>query len=826
MASPLTGKSAKRPYEGEASVAVVHQSECAMEISSRDDHIGLFSDFQPSSDSQRSYSRKRYKLAYEDNDSDRRNGLAHLSQTKSYTSFDPLLERDSFHHSTLAPAIEESPGISEQRPPAYVHNPALYPPHRIPPPDPPQQNTWAGPRADDQQTLYHAPQVSINSALYAESQPPPTFSPHQHAQADPQTPQWNVLEIINMMTFRGQTVRPVLRTDFENGFFLSGDAVWTTYRRSYFALSATFSIDAPGIEFYRKGDIRIILGNGQEKIVGDFVLKLTAEVDPTNSQRKPIELIHHTPKRDKGPSFPPTLFHVLPSGALYLDEQLLPSTVQWERIQFKSATANNGKRRAQQQYYHLVVGLFANTIEEGEDSASICIARRISHPLVVRGRSPSHYHNKGPHNDPQKPWNSTSTAPAFPSGSPKQQWWTNQGQYHGVEPPGHDNTATTVPRAQYSSVMNHPMIVIEPKHPATLHRLSEVRHHDNLTTNPRKFEGISEYSRWEPTTSMDGAQVALPDPIIQDDSSISSHDTQRYSFSVMGTLSTASSVEHTAQALDLVLEFIRLRGIEKLCKDCIAVSTPGRCERNFRRLLKSFGTRLTIETKEEADRMVARVFRKHSSTIASRITELCRAHSSATKFLPLPSNEPHSEFSLSRYLAEHDAINSEPASVPIAPVPFSTSSDTESDEENPVDGTMESDVQDMQQSERSFSVYLDFLRNSEAIEDLREDLLDFRVALENTKNKLVMRSEQDAANEKGPETMPFPSPTRTTCSIWRRLKENIWERFRPSVRPGYRRLSWRCVSLRTVRFTSAFSVCLHEIGLWQPALRGLGQYGH
>ena len=63
----------------------------------------------------------------------------------------------------------------------------------------------------------------------------------------------------------------------------------------------------------------------------------------------------------------------------------------FERIQFQKATANNGKRRAQQQHYRLVVELHAE-LSSGE---SVKIARQLSDPVVVRGRSPIHYKSSG-----------------------------------------------------------------------------------------------------------------------------------------------------------------------------------------------------------------------------------------------------------------------------------------------------------------------------------------------------------------------------------------------------------------------------------------------
>ncbi|KKK20811.1 hypothetical protein ARAM_000037 [Aspergillus rambellii] len=140
------------------------------------------------------------------------------------------------------------------------------------------------------------------------------------------------------------------------------------------------------------------------------------------------ELVQHTPKRDKQSERKPGKIIMQPcqpsavilshgsatnsgqpgfslmsqSGGMPVDynssyngapqSSLPPSQHTFERIQFQKATANNGKRRAQQQYYNLVVELFAEISPVGSsESQWIKIARRLSHPMVVRGRSPGHY---------------------------------------------------------------------------------------------------------------------------------------------------------------------------------------------------------------------------------------------------------------------------------------------------------------------------------------------------------------------------------------------------------------------------------------------------
>lgn len=245
------------------------------------------------------------------------------------------------------------------------------------------------------------------------------------------TPPFNEQENYATITCEGTSVIPNIDAKIEKGFFWSADRVWTCYRRNYFAVNVSFGL-TPWIP-----NARLYLDQGNNKPqeqIQSMAVSLAAAVD--NTAGKTIELIQHTPKRDKGPQLPmkkellaPTppgkhnehasyglnSFHQnsavngpqLPlqnegdSSQQYSPTSHANSNYQhsFERIQFKSATANNGKRRAQQQYYHLIVELWAN-VQSPRDSEPrwVKVAARSSHQVVVRGRSPSHYQNEGPHN--------------------------------------------------------------------------------------------------------------------------------------------------------------------------------------------------------------------------------------------------------------------------------------------------------------------------------------------------------------------------------------------------------------------------------------------
>lgn len=171
----------------------------------------------------------------------------------------------------------------------------------------------------------------------------------------------------------------------DRGFFLA-DNDWTCYRRNYFQVSGAFSIHGLN-HYYSEHEAQcLVQDNGVFYPVYGFSMNISARV--SNGDKK-IDLVQHTPKRDKGPQTTPSAKPIIPGGNLSMSSVGgNQSIVTFERIQFKTATANNGKRRAAQQYYVCLVDLYAE-IEGG--SRRVKVASCQSAPLVVRGRSPGHY---------------------------------------------------------------------------------------------------------------------------------------------------------------------------------------------------------------------------------------------------------------------------------------------------------------------------------------------------------------------------------------------------------------------------------------------------
>lgn len=214
-------------------------------------------------------------------------------------------------------------------------------------------------------------------------------------------------------TAGGTNVTPEIIANIDKGFFLS-DGEWTCYRRNYFSCVCSFGL-SPN---YPNATMHYIpSGSSTSYQVYGFAMSISAVVADSDSQS--IDLVQHTPKRDKGPTAKPEkvkLFakpqqqpshqlglyqdhHAMAGGSRAIYEGGYGQSGQgpfatehtFERIQFKQATANNGKRRAAQQYYHLVIELYVDVGTQTGGEQYIKIADRKSEKMIVRGRSPGHY---------------------------------------------------------------------------------------------------------------------------------------------------------------------------------------------------------------------------------------------------------------------------------------------------------------------------------------------------------------------------------------------------------------------------------------------------
>ncbi|KAL7922299.1 p53-like transcription factor [Trichoderma austrokoningii] len=213
----------------------------------------------------------------------------------------------------------------------------------------------------------------------------------------------------------GTPIKIEITGTVDKGFFLA-EGEWTCYRRNYMTCACSYSLQP---HFANTGIHFISPGTTQPFQVYGLYMSISAVV--ADSDQQIIELVQHTPKRDKGPTSKPEKVLLAPKNStpahhnngMYNDSSSAsgarmyqdgygnngqgvgqPATEHtFERIQFKQATQNNGKRRAAQQYYHLVVELWADLGSQIPEKF-FKIAYRKSEKMIVRGRSPGHYQNE------------------------------------------------------------------------------------------------------------------------------------------------------------------------------------------------------------------------------------------------------------------------------------------------------------------------------------------------------------------------------------------------------------------------------------------------
>lgn len=211
-----------------------------------------------------------------------------------------------------------------------------------------------------------------------------------------------------------KTIKPELQAKL-NQNICELDGKWTCYRRNYFKVTVSWTIDPylPQVPLYICRD-QIL------KPVRSFAMAISAIVNGSYTETR--ELVQHTAKRDKQSETRPSRVQLQPSSTMSLTGDSTtngahssyplsshsleynssypgapqpcqpPTQHTFMRIQFQKATANNGKRRAQQQFYNVVVELQAELASPvSGESQWVTIARRRSSPIIVRGRSPSHY---------------------------------------------------------------------------------------------------------------------------------------------------------------------------------------------------------------------------------------------------------------------------------------------------------------------------------------------------------------------------------------------------------------------------------------------------
>ena len=159
----------------------------------------------------------------------------------------------------------------------------------------------------------------------------------------------------------------------------------TCYRRNLFQISGTVTLSR---------SIKGILNEqGQHVPIYDMMASISAlesiEGKSTEIISVPWKTSTASSSEDKAGAAPPKWPLDLSMNP-ELDPTCVSIPIAWKRLQFKHATANNGRRKGLQQHYVIQINLMA-TLATGE---SVKLAEIQSGPIIVRGRSPRNFDSR------------------------------------------------------------------------------------------------------------------------------------------------------------------------------------------------------------------------------------------------------------------------------------------------------------------------------------------------------------------------------------------------------------------------------------------------
>lgn len=158
----------------------------------------------------------------------------------------------------------------------------------------------------------------------------------------------------------------------------------TCYRRNNFQIAGTITLS--------RTVGHVLLDQCRRAAIYDLMATLSAT---ESIEGKSTEIIN-MPKsggpsgihEEKTGTSPPAEIPIDLTSNQQSDSMFVSIPIAWERLQFKFATANNGKRKGLQQHYRIQISL---TAKVDGDRQRIKLAEIQSNPIVVRGRNPKNF---------------------------------------------------------------------------------------------------------------------------------------------------------------------------------------------------------------------------------------------------------------------------------------------------------------------------------------------------------------------------------------------------------------------------------------------------
>lgn len=238
-------------------------------------------------------------------------------------------------------------------------------------------------------------------------------------------------------------VNPILEARIDRGFEVGENGTWIGYKRNYFTLVASFSLENFNFDRFIQNKFYTYEKSskngesvGENKVeISYFAIRLVAKCSDDDVS---ISLVQHTAKRDKGPQFPPPIYPAVPGDmpdhdtvrascnkrngnkienmnkVFYFDRaeyyhntnldtlkddsvlknypsDSIARVARFERIQFTSSIRLKSTS-VNSRYFTLHVELLGIIENEDCQIQPILLSSIETPPLIIRGRSPSNYH--------------------------------------------------------------------------------------------------------------------------------------------------------------------------------------------------------------------------------------------------------------------------------------------------------------------------------------------------------------------------------------------------------------------------------------------------
>ncbi|AEO64228.1 15308d40-3f27-4e98-a3a1-983fa51c459e [Thermothielavioides terrestris] len=238
-----------------------------------------------------------------------------------------------------------------------------------------------------------------------------------------------------LLTETGQFVEPAITGELYGMFFVAEDVFGadsntsgrplelTCYRRNLWQISGQITLPRHVAQYVdeqgRRAPVVELAASitAVESIEGRTAEMITIPWRGTNAPMGAEET--------KAVSPPPVLPIDLASGQEVDGGSRVSVPVAWKRLQFKHATANNGRRKGLQQHYVVQI----NLLVKGKGGDYIKVAEVQSGPVIVRGRSPRNFDNRKevPLGDKRPLERRNTEGSSTGSGGPKQQHKQEEG---------------------------------------------------------------------------------------------------------------------------------------------------------------------------------------------------------------------------------------------------------------------------------------------------------------------------------------------------------------------------------------------------------------